>query len=293
MSKGDAYVTAWKDVVALPTGIKRRARSIARSMALSALGTVMPRPGERFLRPIYCHYVFDDEKDKFEQLIAWLKKIGTFVDTDTCIEMLEGKQAIDGRYFHLSFDDGFRNVATNALPILKKHEVPAIIFVPSSVVGADWTAAREYCRKTMGYDSTIEMVRWEDLTDAVAAGFEVGSHGRTHVRFSDIPVDAATLDDEIRGSRWQIQEALGTACKYIAWPDGRPEHVDRRSLEMIRRSGYRACFGGFRGSIIPRQTSRYAIPRHQIEMHWPISHIRCFAGGRFETRAIGLPIEPF
>jgi peptidoglycan/xylan/chitin deacetylase (PgdA/CDA1 family) len=292
MSTCDSYVTYWKDVAPVPSGLRQKARSTARNLALGALGSIALPLGDRFLRSIYCHYVFDDQRAKFEQIVVWLKSIGTFVDTDTCMEMLEGSREIDDRYFHLSFDDGLRNVSTNALPILKKYAVPAIMFVPSALVSADWATAREYCLSTEISESVVEMVTWEDLREAVAAGFEVGSHTKTHARFSAISRSDDMLEDEILGSKRQIEEGLGTECRYISWPYGRLGDADRRSLEMTRESGYRACFGAFRGSIIARRTGRYAVPRHYFEVQWPMSHIRYFAGGRFETRAARLRSLP-
>jgi peptidoglycan/xylan/chitin deacetylase (PgdA/CDA1 family) len=284
MSARDAYVSRWKDVAPMPGGIRQKARGIVRDLMLAAVGSIALPFGDRFLRPVYCHYVFDDQRDKFEQVIVWLKSIGTFVNTDTCIDMLEGNREIDGRYFHLSFDDGLRNVLTNALPILRKHAVPAILFVPSALVSADWTTAREYCLRTEISESVIEMATWEDLREAVAAGVEVGSHTRTHARLSAISCNTALLEDEVGGSKREIEEGLGVECKYFSWPFGRLSDADSQSLEMTREAGYRACFGAFRGSVIARQTSRHGIPRHYFEVQWPIAHIRHFARGNFEKQ---------
>jgi len=168
------------------------------------------------LKALFCHYVFDDQKATFERLIQELMALGAFVNTDTCIDMVTGKKAIDGRYFHLSFDDGFRNVATNAIPILRKYDVPAIVFVPTSFVGANGDRSTQYCTKIAHYRAPIEMVGWEDLKTIVSLGFEVGSHTKSHARLSAISTDPGFLRDEIAGSKRQIETELGVECKYIA-----------------------------------------------------------------------------
>jgi peptidoglycan/xylan/chitin deacetylase (PgdA/CDA1 family) len=274
------YATSWRQ--AAPYSHKGPLKSVLRYVALSALSGVPSRFGDRFLRALYCHFVFDDQRRAFEKTIISLKKIGKFIDTDCCLEMLQGKREIDGRYFHLSFDDGFRNVFTNAIPILKKHAVPAIIFVPSSLVEADWESTYRYCMETTKYRSVIEMITWDDLRKTIALGYEVGSHTKTHARFSNISNDPILLRDEIIGSKKDIENQLGIECKYISWPYGNRKDADDVSLAFTKEAGYKACFGAFRGTIRPESCDRYSIPRHHFEPQWPLSHIKYFAKGNME-----------
>jgi peptidoglycan/xylan/chitin deacetylase (PgdA/CDA1 family) len=196
--------------------------------------------------------------------------------------MLSGEREIDGRYFHLSFDDGFRNVFTNAVPILKRQQVPAITFVPTSLVEADWERTRRYCLETTLYQGVIEMIRWEDLRAMVAAGFEVGSHTKTHARLSAISPDSRLLGGELLGSKEEIETRLGVECKYIAWPYGGKNDADAVALAKVQQYSYRACFGAFREAVLPGETSKFASPRHHFEAQWPVSHVTYFAKGNME-----------
>lgn len=234
---------------------------------------------ENFLRLIYCHYVFDDQKEEFEYLIKNLLEIGEFVDTDTCIEMLKGNQEIDKKYFHISFDDGFKNIYTNAFPILKKYNIPAIFFVPSSLVEATYEETSHYCLDTTCYSGIIEMVTWNDLKEMQKSNIEIGSHTKTHARFSEISKSSKMLTDEIAGSKKELEDKLGVECKYISWPYGEIKDADQVSLEMTKEAGYKACFGAYRGKIIPGTTDMFSIPRHHFEVQWPLSHTLFFAKG--------------
>lgn len=131
------YATQWQQAAPIPSGVSAKARAFLRHAVLSFSSVVDKRQGDAYLRCLFCHNVFDDQKDAFDKLLLKLQKIGRFVDTEDCINMLNGNREIDKRYFHLSFDDGFRNNFTNAFPILIKHNVPAIFYVPSSLIGAD------------------------------------------------------------------------------------------------------------------------------------------------------------
>src|SRR5689334_14014446 len=110
VSSEHTYVTEWGASLRDPGSSMLRLRNAVRSGALSLLGRVARDPAGPFLRCVYCHYVFDDQVASFRRILETLQTLGTFVDTATCVAMLGGERPIDGRYFHLSFDDGFRNV---------------------------------------------------------------------------------------------------------------------------------------------------------------------------------------
>jgi peptidoglycan/xylan/chitin deacetylase (PgdA/CDA1 family) len=277
------FATRWIDAVPRPAGVKARVRAALRSAAINVMSLVPREKPSTFLRGLYCHYVFDDQRSDFERVIRGLLQMGRFVDTPTYIAMLEGRQEIDGRYFHLSFDDGFRNIFCNAAPILSALGVPAIVFVPSAIIEADWRTTRQFCLETARYAAVIEMMTWDDLRTMVSSGFEVGSHTRTHTRLSEISNDPGRLEYELAGSKLDIERALGGPCRYIAWPFGTRSDVDDASLRKVADVGYEACFGAFRGSVVPGRTDRFRIPRHQFEAQWSLRHIKFFASGNMEA----------
>jgi peptidoglycan/xylan/chitin deacetylase (PgdA/CDA1 family) len=276
------YAQTWRAAAPDRGSPAGRLKGIVRNGALRALAYAARPAAPTYLRCLYCHYVFDDQREQFEEIIVHLKRLGTFVDTATCVDMLKGGRPIDGRYFHLSFDDGFLNNFTNALPILKEQGIPALFFVPSALIGADWQTARDFARSKTIFRGVIEMAAWDDLEKAVAAGYEIGSHTRTHARFSEISANPAALEDEIAGSKAEIQSRLGVDCKYISWPFGTRTDADPASLAAVERAGYDACFGAYRGSIASGVTNRYSIPRHHFEANWPLQHVLYFAQGNQE-----------
>ena len=276
------YARHWRQAAPLPSGLIGKTRAFIRNTILFVSSVTNRKIEDRFLRCLYCHNVFDDQTALFERLICRLKETGQFIDTDTCLQMLQGEREIDRRYYHLSFDDGFRNNFTNALPVLRKHEVPAIIFVPSSLIEASWEQTKTYCLETTRYNSVIEMLSWDELKEIVSLGYEIGSHTKNHARFSEISHDTALLEEEIAGSKEVLEAQLGNECKYISWPYGGAADADDESLKITKRSGYRACFGAYRGTIVPKETDMFRIPRHHFEVQWPLSHVEYFARGNME-----------
>lgn len=67
-----------------------------------------------------------------ESAIAYLRRAGAeFVALPDLSEALAQRKPFPRRAVALTFDDGYRDNLTLALPILQKHGVPATIFVPS------------------------------------------------------------------------------------------------------------------------------------------------------------------
>jgi peptidoglycan/xylan/chitin deacetylase (PgdA/CDA1 family) len=176
-----------------------------------------------------------------------------------------------------------RNVVTNALPILRAHGVPAILFVPTAIISARSGQFEEIRRNLATTRLDVDSVTWADLENARAAGFEIGSHTRTHARLSDVLNSKSAIEDEIFGSKADLERNLGGGCRYISWPYGRLEDANNDSLDVVRKAGYKACFGAFRGRIVPTVTNAFRIPRHHVEPEWPLAHVKCFAHGAWEA----------
>ncbi len=278
-----AYATQWRQAAPRAEGLYGRTRGRARDLVLRARGARTRIEGDAFLRGLYCHYVFDDQVDRFRSILSSLQQVGTFVDTETCFAMLRGEREIDGPYFHLSFDDGFKNIRTNAAPVLKELGIPAISFIPSDMIEADYETVKHYCLDVTKYRAVVEMLTWEEAAQLPDFGIEIGSHTRTHARLSAISGDAAKLEDEVSGSKTVLEERIGKPCRYISWPFGEVGDIDDTALAAVEAAGYDGCFSAIRGTVEPGRADAMRVPRHHFEVQWPESHVRYFLAGNHEA----------
>jgi peptidoglycan/xylan/chitin deacetylase (PgdA/CDA1 family) len=263
-----------------PSTLTSKIREIAKNILLSTLGNISFNYHGNYLRCIYFHWVFDNNVHDFEKIINFFRSRGEFIDTDRCCAMVEGKEQIDSEYYHISFDDGFKNNLYNAARILRKLRVPACFFVPTSLIGASYSESYNHLVESKRYKRPIEMLSWGDCKQLLDWGFDVGSHTRTHARLSEISERNDLLEQEIRGSKEDIEDSIGYECKYISWPYGLLKDVNQKVIDKIREVGYKACFGAFRGKITPDSSiSLYTIPRNHVEADWPISHVNAIVTG--------------
>lgn len=266
---------AWK----APSGIAARTRALLRSAAINFASVVPRSGGSHVLRCIYLHTVMEDERAGFEELVKMIVSQGDVIGTREVIDIIAGRVPLDGRYFHISFDDGFAGVVRNAVPILVDHGMTATLFVATAFVEADFNDVVSYCTRIMGYAAPIEIASWAELRQAQAAGFEIGSHTHSHARLSEVSGDPNRMVIELKSSKALIEQNLGVPCISIAWPFGTNADIDDRALVAIQRAGYEACFSAVRGCVEPGVTDIFRVPRHQVEASWPYAHKSAWVAG--------------
>lgn len=99
--------------------------------------------------------------DVFERQIIWLNKHFNIVTLESLEDSLSNKMHSKKPLCAITFDDGFKNNYKNAFPILKKHSVPATIFLTTGFVERDnylWTDVLEYALNTSRLDEITLLI---------------------------------------------------------------------------------------------------------------------------------------
>lgn len=156
-----------------------------------------------------------------------------------------------GRVLHVTFDDAYRSVA-NALPILERLHVPATVFACTALAGEGGTLAVDELRGELAsFPEELLTLDWDGLRALAARGVEIGSHTVAHPHLTQL--DDASLNRELRESKREIEDELGRACRYLAYPYG---EQDGRVRAAARDAGYTAAFG-----LPGKPNERFAVPR--------------------------------
>lgn len=143
-----------------------------------------------------------------------------------------------GRTLVVTFDDAYRSVLTRALPILSELGLPGTVFVPTAFAGAERPLAWPGIEQWLGgpHEAELLPMSWQELRLLAGAGWEVGSHTRTHPRLTT--VDDETLRMELTASKQDCESELGRPCRSVAYPYG---DEDERVVRAAERAGYEAA----------------------------------------------------
>ncbi|MGH3003901.1 MAG: polysaccharide deacetylase family protein [Gaiellaceae bacterium] len=153
-----------------------------------------------------------------------------------------------GRVVAITFDDGYRSVLDHGLPILESFAMHATVFVPTDYVEqerlADWPGMEPWL--TPSQEENLRIMSWDDVRTLAAAGWEIGSHTRSHRRLRGL--GSSELDRELRGSRLTCEERIQAPCRSIAYPYGSPGvDLDAAAAQAAAAAGYTA------GATVPRR----------------------------------------
>src|SRR6267142_2606012 len=132
----------------------------------------------------------------------------------------------------LTFDDGYQDAFTAALPALRARGMRGTFFLVTAWIGPD-EAHRSQGEPGRRYLS------WPEVRALAALGMEIGSHGATHKRLPDL-TDEQAMDELVRSKR-QLESGLAAPVEVFAYP----YNASRRRLRALARdAGYRAAVSG-------------------------------------------------
>ncbi|MFM8612661.1 MAG: polysaccharide deacetylase family protein [Actinomycetota bacterium] len=177
---------------------------------------VLPRPlPDRTLDvPILMYH-------RIARQMAWLADAGyaSITQRQLFAALMEGAP-LPERPVLITFDDGYREIAETAAPIMARHGLTGTAYVITDRILADPAAAPLWMTE-------------DQLRDLAAAGWDIGSHTVTHQELT--LVDEATALRELRASRFRLERILGRPVQWFCYPVG---EYDTASEGLVRRAGY-------------------------------------------------------
>lgn len=192
----------------------------------------------------------------FERQLDLLRGAGFRSGTAATLRRIAAGEKLSGRHAFLTFDDGFADTVTTALPLMSERALTGMVFILPAHLDSgaplDWPeVAGEASRRP----ALMRSLDWTMLEQLVEAGWDVGSHTMSHPRLPGLSDEE--LAQELLDSRRAIEARLGR-CDLLAYPFGA---WDERVAAAAAASGYSFAFtlpfGGQAGATplsIPRVT---------------------------------------
>jgi peptidoglycan/xylan/chitin deacetylase (PgdA/CDA1 family) len=149
----------------------------------------------------------------------------------------------------LTFDDGYADTLTQALPLLVKYGFTATCYLVSDAIGKHnlWDVA--YLQEMKPLMDHQQVQHW------LGAGMEIGSHSRSHPKLQDM-ADAEAWP-EIAESRDTLRAVYGVPIDHFSYPFG---HFADATAELVKRAGYLSAVSLDPG-IVRASDDHYRLPR--------------------------------
>lgn len=156
--------------------------------------------------------------------LSLIQKMGySFSTLKNALAEPQGKHAV------ITFDDGYADNFTNALPVLQKFNAPATVFVITGDVGG-----RNVVWHEAGEDLPADLLDWNKLAYLQRQGWEIGSHAHQHIHLARYnEVEQQTV---IEKSLIEIKNNLGIAPVSFAYPYG---SYNQTTTKVLKRLGIR------------------------------------------------------
>lgn len=149
---------------------------------------------------------------RFREQMAWLAENGfrtrSLGDVTGPFTPLQSSLVI-------TFDDGWADNASHALPVLLEYGFSATIFVVTGFIG------------------TQDYLDWAQLRVLSENGVSLQSHTVSHRPLEELGHDEVA--EELGASKKVLEDRLGTAVDYVSMPQG---SWNRRILHAARAAGY-------------------------------------------------------
>jgi len=170
------------------------------------------------------------------------------ISLDRFLDFLEFKSQLPEKSVVLTFDDGWCSFYNIAFPILRGYGFPATLFVRTDFIGEE------------------KAMSWGQISELEKNGIDIQCKITTHFK-REVLQDRetvrkyfSTVNDELSQSKVIIKDKLNKECRYLAFPNDKPNNL---VIGLLRKEGFRGAVTIERGSN-PFFTNHYSIHRSII-----------------------------
>lgn len=151
------------------------------------------------------------------------------VSLEEVVGQLQGRGEALDKKIAITFDDGYRDVYSEAFPILNGLGFTATVFLPTAYIG-------DRMQRFKGKDC----LTWTEVRELQKHGISFGSHTVTHPQLRDLSF--SVINEEVQKSKRTIEDKLSGSTDSFAYPYAFPQ-ADRtftqRLGDLLQSAGYR------------------------------------------------------
>ncbi|HWZ20386.1 MAG TPA: polysaccharide deacetylase family protein [Ktedonobacteraceae bacterium] len=200
----------------------------------------------------YLDYGLTVTTTNFNYQLDWLQQQGYHSITQTeLFDALYYGKVLPTHPMILTFDDGYEDVYTDALPALLAHHYRGVFYIITGMIGGNY-------------------MTWPQVRKLAQDGMQVSSHTIHHVNIGQ-PPPWTTTQNELLASKQTLEVQLKQPVQFFCYPTGEPFHNDpvyeqQIVLADLFKDGYvAATLDPFSfDSVIQNAQTPYQLPRIRV-----------------------------
>ena len=148
----------------------------------------------------------------FAQQLSFLREAGYYsVSFEQWRAAASMRRPLPGKPIILTFDDGYEDFATEAMPLLRDYGFRATVFVVSELVGRSnlWDA---------DLGESLSLMDWATIERLAVEGVDFGSHSLRHRPL--VTLGREQLAEDLARSRRTLEEHVGHPVTTLSYPFG-------------------------------------------------------------------------
>lgn len=149
-----------------------------------------------------------------------------------------------GGTLSITFDDGYRDNAEVAAPILRRLDLPATFFVTTGFIGSNFVPRWDaHLTQQPGW------MTWDQVRELRKQHFDIGGHTVHHI---DLGAESPqVIRGELAQCRASLEEKLGEPATLFAYPFGGRSNISAEAVWLVREAGFECCVSACGGINSP------------------------------------------
>lgn len=196
------------------------------------------------------YYHINTSPEVFSLQMRCLRQAGyRTIDLCTLVDGLNRSEDLS-KTVVITFDDGYQDFYTDAMPILKQCGFSAIVFL-----------ATDRIQNTSVRLEGVDYLTWREVRELQSEGIQFGSHTVTHPDLRSLGPEQ--IEYELGYSKETIEDKLGVPVTSFAYPFAFPEenkNFTRFLLDELENQGFQNGVTTMLGRA-SKESSRFFLPR--------------------------------
>ena len=193
--------------------------------------------------------------EKFEEQLRYLAENNfTTITPDMLYNYYVNRVPLPKKSVLLTFDDGYADNYTKALPLLLKYKMTAVVFPIGNWIGKPnhW---ENFGKKETTTMTLAQLKAWQK------SDMQIEVHTLNHPFLNNC--SQSKLDDELFNSKKLFENLLAKPMNYLCYPYG---CFNQKVIDTAKRAGYKMAFAIFE-NVPLWKIDLFALPRIPVPAH--------------------------